>query len=64
MCPCISDQIEFGSLGEGKTGEPREKPLGGREKTKKTQPTYRHLMLGFEPRPHWWEAAVFTTTPP
>ena len=40
MCPCIPDQIEFGSLGEGKTGEPREKPLGGREKTKKTQPTF------------------------
>ena len=33
MCPCIPDQIEFGSLGEGKTGEPRER--FAREKTKK-----------------------------
>ena len=33
MCPCNPDQIEFGSLGEGKTGEPRER--FAREKSKK-----------------------------
>ena len=43
MYPCIPEQMEFGSLGEGKTGEPRKKPLGARSKgenQEQTQPTY------------------------
>ena len=62
MCPCIPDQIEFGSLGEGKTGEPRER--FAIEKTKKKSTHILALMLGFETRPHWWDTGAFTTTPP
>ena len=42
-----------GFLGEGKTGVPKEKPLGARTRTNnKLNP---HLMRspGIEPRPHW-----------
>ena len=64
MYSCIPEQMEFGSLGEGKTGEPREKPLGAREKTQKNSTHMLALMLGFEPWPHWWEAGASTETPP
>ena len=56
--------MEFGSLGEGKSGEPIEKPLGAGEKTQKYSTHILALMLGFEPQPHCWEAGAFTKTPP
>ena len=56
--------MEFGSFGEGKTGEPRENPLGAREKTQENSTHILVLMLGFELQPHCWEAGAFTKTAP
>ena len=38
--------------GEGKTGIPREKPIGAEWRTNKLNPHMR-LSLGIEPGPHW-----------
>ena len=42
----------------------RKKPLGARERPKNKINPHMVLTLGFEPRPHWWEAIAFTTVPP
>ena len=57
-----SNQIKFWFLGEGKSGVPREKPLGAERRINKLSP----LMTpspGIEPRPHWWKASALTTAP-
>ena len=59
-------ELEFGNVGfrgKGKTGVPREKPLGAKERTNNKLNPHMALMPGFEPRPHWWEASALTTTP-
>ena len=59
-------ELEFGNVGfwgEGKTGVPGEKPLGARERTNNKLNPYMVSTLGFEPRPHWWEASALTTAP-
>ena len=43
---------------------PVEKPLGAKERTNNKLNPHMALMLGFETRPHWWEAGAFTTVPP
>ena len=48
---------------EGKTGVPREKPLGARERTNIKLNLYMASTPGFEPRPHWWEASALITAP-
>ena len=53
-------ELEFekiGFWGEGKNGVPREKPLGARERTNNKLNPHMALMLGFEPRSHWWAAS-------
>ena len=48
--------FEFGSVGfcgEGKTGVPREKPLGVREITNNKLNPRMVSTQGFEPGPHW-----------
>jgi len=56
-------ELEFRNVdfcGGRKTGEPGEKPSEqGREPTTLMAPG-----LGFEPRPHWWEASAITSAPP
>ena len=44
--------------GEGKTGEPGEKPLGARTRTNNKLNPHLTPSPGIEPRPHWWEACV------
>ena len=58
---CFQFELEFTSsidfYGGRKTGEPREKPLDqGDNQTL--------APLGFEPRPHWWEANCTIPAPP
>ena len=50
-------------LGEGKTGVPREKPLGARTRTNNKLNPHMTPSPGIEPRPHWWEASALTTAP-
>ena len=60
-------ELEFqnvGFCGEGKTRVPREKSLGGRERTGNKLNPHTALMPGFEPQPHWWEASALTSVPP
>jgi len=52
--------LEFGKDGfcgkEGKTGEPREKPLGARTRTNNKLNPHITPSPEIEPGPHWWEA--------
>ena len=60
-------ELEFGSVsfwGEGKTGEPGEKPLGARERTNSKLNPNMASTSGVEPGPHWWETSALTTAPP
>ena len=60
----IPDRIEIrnvGFWGEGKTGVPREKPLGAKERTNNKLNPHMASTLVFEPGPHWWEASAVTT---
>ena len=58
MCLCIPGQIGILKVlgfkeAEGKTGVPRENPLGARERTNnKLNPHIMASPPGFEPRPH------------
>ena len=61
-CLCISDRS--GIWGEGKTGVPREKPRGARERTNNKLNSHMASPPGFEPGPRWWEASALTTVPP
>ena len=45
----------------GKTGVPREKPLGARERTNNKLNPHMASTPGFEPGPLWWEASAVTT---
>ena len=61
-CQCIQDKIQIWKhIGEGKTEEPREKPLGAKERTNHKLSPHMAQMSGFEPTKHWWEASAFTT---
>ena len=54
-------ELEFGNVGfwgEGKTGEPGEKPLGARTRTNNKLNPHLTPSPGIEPGPHWWEACV------
>ena len=55
----------IGFWGEGKTGVPKENHSGQMGEPS-TNSTYIIMVstLGFEPRPHWWEASAFTIAPP
>jgi len=44
--------------GEGKTGVPREKPLGAMTRTNNKLNPHMSPSLGIEPGPHWWEASA------
>ena len=60
-------ELEFESVGfrgEGKTGVPREKPLGARERANNKLNRHRASTPGVEPRPHWWEESALTTASP
>jgi len=57
-------ELEFGSVGERKTGVPGGKRLGARERTNNKLNPHAASTLGFEPGPHWWEASALTTAPP
>ena len=55
--------VSVGFRGEGKTGEPGEKPLGAEKRTNnKLNP---HITPGsrIKPGTHWWEASALTTAP-
>ena len=59
-------ELEFGSVGlwgEGKTGVPREKPLGAKERTNNKLNPNKASTPGVEPGPHWWETSALTTAP-
>ena len=59
-------ELEFenvGFSGEGKTGVPREKPLGEKQRTNNKLNPQIASTPGFEPGQHWWEASALTTTP-
>jgi len=59
-------ELEFesvGFLGEGKTGVPREKPLGAEWKTNDKPNPHMKPSLGIKPKTHWWEASALTTAP-
>ena len=43
---------------------PGEKPLRAKERTDNKLNPHMASMPGFETRPHWWEASVFTTVSP
>ena len=48
-------ELEFGNVGfrgEGKTGVPREKPLGAKERTNNKLNPHMASTPGFEPGPH------------
>ena len=62
-------EMNVGFWGEGKTGVPGEKPLGGSsfevlagKRTNKLSP-HETPDLRIEPGSHWWEASALTTTP-
>ena len=59
-------ELEFGNVGfwgEGKPGVPGEKHLGAKERTNNKLNPQMASTMGFEPRPHWWEASTLTTAP-
>ena len=50
-------ELEFGSAsfqGEGITGVPGEKSVGGKERTKNKLNPHMASTPRFQPRPHWW----------
>ena len=54
-------ELEFRSVGfwgEGKTGEPGEKPLGAGTRTSNKLNPHMTPSPGIEPGPHWWEACM------
>ena len=56
-------ELEFGSVDfweKGKTGVPREKPLGARERTNNKLNPHKDSTQEFEPRPHWWRRVLLT----
>ena len=55
--------ILFGNAGfwREKTGVPREKLLGAKERTNSKLNPHLSSTPGFERGPHWWEASVLTT---
>ena len=61
-------ELEFGSVSlviePRKTGVPREKPLGTRERTNNKLNPHMASTPGFQPEPHWWKASALTTAPP
>jgi len=60
--------LEFGNvvfLRRGKTGVPREKPLGAKKRTNnKLNPHNMTSGPEIEPGTHWWEVSALTTAPP
>ena len=60
----ITNQIKsnVGFWGEGKTGIPREKPLGEKRRINKLSPLMM-LSPGIKPRPHSWKVSALTTAP-
>ena len=55
----FQNEMEFGNVGfwgEGKTGVPREKPLGARTRTNNKLNPHMTPSAGIDPGPHWWEA--------
>ena len=59
-------ELEFenvGFWGEGKTGVPREKPLGAGKRTNNKLNPHRAPRPGIEPGLHWWEVSALTTAP-
>ena len=61
-------KLEFGNigfLGEGKTEEPREKPLGARARTNNKLNPNTCMMTGqgIKPGPQWWKPSAHTTAP-
>jgi len=59
--PAFQIKLDFGSVGfwgEGKTGVPREKPLGAKERTNNKLNPHMASIPGFEPGSHWWEESA------
>ena len=46
-------ELEFGNVGEGKTGIPGEKPLGARTRTNNKLNPHMSPNPGMKPVPHW-----------
>ena len=61
-----SIELEFENVGfceEGKTGVPREKPLGAEQGTNNKHNQHTTPDPWFEPETHWWEVSALTTAP-
>ena len=59
--------LELGNVdfrGERKTGVPREKPLGAKERTNNKLNPHMASTPGFEPGQQWWKASTLTTATP
>ena len=59
-------ELEFGNvgfLGEGKTGVPREKPLGAEKRTNSKLNPHIASSSRIDPQPHRWEASALATAP-
>ena len=57
-------ELEFGNVGfwgEGKTGEPGEKPLRSEWRTNNKLNPHMTPGPGIKPGPHWWEASALPT---
>ena len=60
----LAQSTNWGHFEErGKTGVPREKPLGARTRTNNKLNPHMTPRPGIEPGPHWWEASALTTAP-
>ena len=60
----VQIELEFlggGFCGEGKTGEPGEKPLGARTRTNNKLNPHMTPSPAIKPEPHWWEASALIT---
>ena len=55
-------QCWFLRRGENQSAK-RKKTLGAKERTNNKLYPHMASMLGFEPRPHWWEASALTIVP-
>ena len=56
-------QCQFLRRGENRSAQRKKKTLGAKERTNNKLNPHMASMLGFEPRPHWWEASALTIVP-
>ena len=70
MVPCVPNSrsnCNLAVLVFEERGKPectaKKKTLGAKERTNNKLNPHMASMLGFEPRPHWWEASALTIVP-